>query len=62
MGGNPNNGQNGEANRGGFGLHYVFLIIFFFYVLSPLLKPSPYFSLNLSSEYRFKVKTDILET
>ena len=54
-----NNNANGQRNQG-FGVHYLFIIVFLFYALSPLFKSAPYHSFSLDATYRFKVNTDIL--
>ncbi len=57
------NNNNAYAQRNqGFGVHYLFIIVFLFYALSPLFKSAPYHSLSLDATYRFRVNTDILNT
>lgn len=57
-----NNYPQGQRNQQGFGFHYLFILIFLFYAISPLFKTAPYHSLNLDSTYRFKVNSDVLNT
>ena len=57
-----NHQQNQMNRQQGFGLAYLFFIFFIIYIVAPLFRPQPYFSLSLNSEYRYKVNTDILET
>ena len=60
-GGNYNNNNNNQQQRG-FNFSYFFVVIFFLYVIAPLFKSEPLYSINASSEYRFKVTSDILKT
>lgn len=57
----PGNQAYAQRNQG-FGFHYLFILIFLFYAISPLFKSAPYHSLTLDSQYRFKVNSDILQT
>ena len=62
MGGGGAGPQAQPQQRQGIGLHYLFIVLFLFYAITPLFKNSPYHSFTLNSEYRFKVKSDILNT
>ena len=53
---------NPQGQRQGIGFHYLFILIFLFYVISPFFKSAPYFSFSLNSEYRYRVNSDILNT
>jgi hypothetical protein len=44
-------------NQQGFGFGYIFIVFFIIYVITPFFKTQPYYSMNISSEYRFKVST-----
>lgn len=57
----PGHQANAQRNQG-IGFHYLFILIFLFYAISPLFKSAPYHSFNLDSQYRFKVNSDILHT
>lgn len=50
MGGRGPQQAHAQAQRNqGIGVHYVFILVFLIYAISPLLKSAPYFSLNVSS-------------
>ena len=57
----PGNQAHAQRNQG-IGFHYLFILIFLFYAISPLFKSAPYHSFTLDSQYRFKVNSDILQT
>lgn len=58
----PNQQAHAQRNNQGIGFHYLFIVIFLFYAISPLFKSAPYHSFNLDSQYRFKVNSDVLHT
>ncbi len=60
-GGAPGQNNNGQRNQG-IGFHYLFILIFLFYVISPFFKSAPYYSFTLNSEYRYKVNSDVINT
>jgi len=62
MGGGAAPGQNNGQRNQGIGFHYLFILIFLFYVISPFFKSAPYYSFTLNSEYRYKVNSDVINT
>lgn len=53
--------QQQQQQRGGFNFMYIIVIFFIIYVVSPLFKANPHYSMHQTSEYRYTAATDILK-